>query len=141
MILAGEWPQLPEPAHNGWELSSWVIMGVVAIIGFYIWLKERRKITGMAGDLGAVRDHVVNDHTDPDQNMRTQLDRMEQNQIRMEQQQNRMEQQQTDMGADLRGVKKDVGRLADSAIDDRETHHTDIARVDRELEEIKRRIT
>lgn len=41
---------------------------------------------------------------------------------------------------DVSGVKKDVGRLADAAVDDRETHRTDIARHDSEIAELRRRI-
>lgn len=40
---------------------------------------------------------------------------------------------------DDHGVRKDVGRLADAAVDDRETHRTDIARVDGELKDLRRR--
>lgn len=40
----------------------------------------------------------------------------------------------------ISGVQKDVGRLADAAVDDRETHRTDIARHDAEIAEIRRRI-
>lgn len=40
----------------------------------------------------------------------------------------------------ISGVQKDVGRLADAAVDDREAHRTDIARHDAEIAEIRRRI-
>jgi phage shock protein A len=40
----------------------------------------------------------------------------------------------------ISGVQKDVGRLADAAVDDRETHRADIARHDAEIAEIRRRI-
>ncbi|MGX9669908.1 hypothetical protein [Mycobacterium sp. HM-7] len=89
-------------------------------------------VSDVAGQMTEVKEQVVNDHGD--RNLRLQLDRIERNQ-------NRMEKRQEDMAGDMRGVKKDVGRLADSAVDDRETHRTDIARVDNELKDLRRRMT
>lgn len=82
-------------------------------------------IKDVADKVDVIKQEVKNDHPD-DANLRDQLDRIERN--------------QEAMAGDLRGVKKDVGRLADAAVDDRETHRTDIARVDGELKDLRRRM-
>lgn len=87
-------------------------------------------LTDVAEKVDAVNEQVVNDHGD--RNLRIQLDRIERRQQEMA----------TDVRgvkSDVSGVKKDVGRLADAAVDDRETHRTDIARLDREIDDLKGR--
>lgn len=104
---------------NLWAFLGLGVITVANLLG--TWLDRRRgktrekALTGVSKSVSSI-ERSVNNRPDT---MRDQLDRIE---------------------ADLRGVKKDVGRLADAAVDDRETHRTDIARVDDEMKELKRRI-
>ena len=78
--------------------------------------------------VGAVA-HSVNNRPDT---TRDQLDRIEQNQ-------KRMEKRQDEMADDMRGVKKDVGRIGDALNDDRDANRTDIARIDRRIDQLEAR--
>lgn len=75
--------------------------------------RAEKALTGVSQSVSSI-ERSVNNRPDT---MRDQLDRIE---------------------SDLRGVKKDVGRLADAAVDDRETHRTDIARIDGEITKLRR---
>lgn len=116
------------------NLWAFLGLGVLTLANLVsTWIDRRRGkdradarekvLTGVADKVDAVNDQIVNDHGE--HNLREQLDRMEQ--------------LQKDTAADVRGMKRDIGRLADAAVDDRETHRTDIARVDGEIKELKRR--
>lgn len=78
--------------------------------------EHEEALTGVSESVSSIA-HSVN-HNRPD-TTRDQLDRIERV---------------------ISGVQKDVGRLADAAVDDRQTHRTDIARHDAEIAEIRRRI-
>jgi len=131
-------------AVNWGEMDNlWAFLGlsVVNLSGIAVTvLGQRRgkdravardeKLTAVDAKMDEVKEQVVNDHGD--RNLRIQLDRIERRQQEMA----------TDVRgvkSDVSGVKKDVGRLADAAVDDRETHRTDVARLDREIGDLKRR--
>jgi len=120
---ASELPALPPLAHNGWELATWVLIVIAMLLAFKIWTDKNstKTLKGVASDLGAVKGQLVNDHPigPGTPNMRDQLDRME---------------------SAIAGLRKDIGRIGDAALDDRETHRVDVARIDSSLSELWRRL-
>lgn len=107
------------------NLWAFLGLGVVTVANLVTTVIERRRgktraaarekaLTGVSQSVHSI-ERSVNNRPDT---MRDQLDRIE---------------------SDLRGVKKDVGRLADAAVDDRDMHRTDVARLDREIGDLKRR--
>lgn len=113
-------------------------LGLIGLVtaGLPLWHKAKE-----AADTAKTTEHkvteiheqTVNDHGQ-EANMRDQLDRIEQNQARMER-------RQDELADDMKGVKKDVGRLADSVIDDRAMHHKDVERLDGDIDELRRKMT
>ncbi|ORB47933.1 hypothetical protein BST43_25415 [Mycobacteroides saopaulense] len=85
-----EWPQLPPLARDGWELATWIVIGlVVLVLGLY------RK------DLRAVLHQVKNSHKT---NLRDDVDGVGD---RLDDVLTRLE----DFGRDLRGIRQDIGGL------------------------------
>lgn len=85
-----DWPSLPPLARDGWELATWIIIGLVVIVpGLY------RK------DLRAVLHQVKNSH---ETNLRDDVegvgDRLDDVLDRLE-----------EFGRDLRGMRSDIGGL------------------------------
>lgn len=127
---------LPELAHDWFGLATWALIAVTAVAAAAIWIWRQHQTTqgqikGVAKNVTAMRDHIVNDHTKPDQNLRTQLDRIEQNQQEF----------QRTMTREIGGLRKDIGRLADSAVDDRAMHHQDVERLDGDIARLEKRMT
>lgn len=92
--------------------------------------EREEALTGVSESVSSIA-HSVNNRPDT---TRDQLDRIEQNQARMER-------RQDELADDMKGVKKDVGRLADSVIDDRAMHHKDVERLDDDIDELRRKMT
>jgi hypothetical protein len=146
--LAGEWPELPELAHNGWELATWSIIGIVAVIAFWIWTEHkftRSQIRGVAKGVNEVREHVSNSH---DSNMRDDLDEAKDSaaaaNTTAETVLARVEDllvSFNDLRSEVREQRKDIGGVRQELRDDRDTHHRDITRVELEIENIKRNIS
>lgn len=85
-----DWPSLPPLARDGWELATWIIIGLVVIVlGLY------RK------DLRAVLHQVKNSHQT---NLRDDMDGVGD---RLDDVLDRLE----EFGRDLRGIRSDVGGL------------------------------
>lgn len=101
------------------NLWAFLGLGVVTVANLATTVIDRRRGKTRADAREKKLNSIERSVNNRPDTMRDQLDRME---------------------SDMRGMKKDVGRLADAAVDDRETHRTDIARVDTELGEIRRRI-
>lgn len=102
MILSpvplADWPQLPPLARDGWELATWIVIGLVAIVlGLY------RK------DLRAVLHQVKNSHKT---NLRDDVDGVCD---RLDDVLDRLE----EFGRDLRGMRADVGGLRGELRDER----------------------
>ncbi|WP_142282890.1 DUF2746 domain-containing protein [Mycobacterium aquaticum] len=140
-------PELPELAHNPWELATWGIIGLVAVIAFWIWTEHRStrsQIDKVGADVKAVKRQVNNDHPE-EENLRDQLDRMEAAQKaerasreaaqkrtdekldELNRRQAEMRERQIDHGQDISGIRDDVGSLRG---EDRQIkqEHTDLVR-------------
>ena len=118
-------------------------LGVLSVIaaGLPLWITTRRAATTAAAtsvQVAEIHEQAVNDHRAADVNLRDQLDRMERHQREHQESQRVFEAAIT---SELRGLRKDIGRLADSAVDDRDMHHQDVARIDAAIERIEKRIT
>lgn len=93
-----DWPSLPPLARDGWELATWVVIGLVALVlGLY------RK------DLRAVLHQVKNSHKT---NLRDDVDgvggQLDDVLTRLE-----------EFGRDLRGMRGDIGGLRGELRDER----------------------
>lgn len=112
--------------------DSW--MDVVALLGIAaiglattalpLWLKARSTGTKVT----EIHEQTVNDHKE-ERNLRVQLDRMERDQRAFHEA----------VTGEIRGLRRDIGRLADAAVDDRAMHHKDIDRLDDDIDELRRR--
>lgn len=100
------------------NLWAFLGLGVVTVANLATTVIDRRRGKTRADAREKKLNSIERSVNNRPDTMRDQLDRIE---------------------SDLRGVKKDVGRLADAAVDDRETHRTDIARLDRDIDDLKRR--
>ena len=128
-ILMSELPDLPGLAHNPWELATWGIIGLVAVIAFWIWT-TRTQIKGVARELNDVHEHTVNTHKT---NMRNDIDDTK-----------------DAAQAALKGVdqliqevqewRKDIGGIREELRADRAAHHDNVQRIDRRLDSIERRM-
>lgn len=142
-VLVSEIPQLPELAHSPWELATWVIIGIVAIIAFWIWTEHRSTrsqikdvsdmLCDVKGSTDIARTELRNDRP-PEQNLRNQIDHLQrQNEILTElvKGQNtvldEIRSRQNGHGRDIRGIRADVGQLRgeDRVIKD---EHDDLVR-------------
>lgn len=90
MTVTSDFPELPELAHDGWGLATWLLIAAVAIVLGVAWLSQH----GARRDLRAIKDQVKNGHTTP---MRSDMDGMS----------DRLD----DVLRDLRGVRQDIGGL------------------------------
>lgn len=132
-------PELPELAHNGWELATWVIIAVVAIVAFWIWTEyrsTRSQIKGVADTVGEVREHVANSH---ESNLRDDLDETR-DAAREAKAESKATRDHVDILIhEIAEWRKDFVGIREELRDDREMHHTDVARLDRRLDGIERR--
>ena len=102
------------------NLWAFLGLGVVTAANLVTTVIDRRRGKTRAAAREKKLDSIERSVNNRPDTMRDQLDRIE---------------------SDVRGVKKDVGRLADAAVDDRETHRTDIARIDGELKDLRHRMS
>lgn len=134
-------PDLPELAHNGWELATWGIIGLVAIVACWIWAEHRStrsQIKGVADHVDEVREHVVNSHTDI--NMRTDIDDTR-DAARAAVIETKATRAHVDiLVKEMAEWRKDFGGIRQELRDDRDMHHDDVKRIDKRIDDIKKRI-
>ena len=116
---------IPDLARDWFGLGTWALLAIAAVAAAFIWRQHK----GIRSDVDAVKGQVVNGHSE--ENLRTQLDRIESNQVEF----------QKTMTREISGLRKDIGRLADSAVDDRAMHHQDVARLDDGIDELRKIVT
>lgn len=134
-------PELPELAHNPWELATWGIIGIVAIVAFWIWTEHRStrsQIKGVADNVSEVREHVANSHQS---NLRDDLDETR-DAAREAKAESKATRDHVDILIhEIAEWRKDFVGIREELRDDREVHHDDVARLDRRLDGIEKRIT
>lgn len=148
-------PELPGLAHDWWGIGTWAIIAIVAIILGFIYIDHRKiksAVTGLSKTTHAIKEEVTNDH---ETNLRADVDetrdeaaagkraaagaksvaetvlaRVEDVLLRVTD----LAEVQRQQGTQLGGLRTDLSA-------DREQSRRDIARLDDDIDELRRKMT
>ncbi len=140
-LIVSNVPELPELAHNGWELATWVVGALAACVCVWFWTENRAtrsQIKGVADTVDTVREHVVNDH---EPNLRDDIDEAKDNSAAARTNSEMALAHVDILIGEVREWRKENGGIREELRNDREMHREDIARLNRRLDRLEKRIT